>query len=163
MSSTPSRAVFDCNVFLQALANPLGPAGRCVEAALDGRFELFVDQTIIDEIVEVAGRPLVSQKLRILPTRVNELVTELNARAVFVHDVPVIFSYPRDPDDAHYVNLAIAIHAYLIVSRDKDLLDLMDDTNADGKRLREKYADFRVLTPTDFLDLLDPGNDLHSP
>jgi predicted nucleic acid-binding protein len=35
------RVVFDCNVFLQALANPDGPAGQCLEFALTGKATLM--------------------------------------------------------------------------------------------------------------------------
>src|SRR5687768_8931483 len=156
MSAPPTRAVFDCNIFLQALANPLGSAGRCVQAALDGRFDLFLDRVVVDELIDVASRPVVARKLRILPTRVSELITELNARAVFVNQVPAVFSYARDPDDAHYVNLAIATGAYLIVSRDKDMLDLMNDANPDGVRLRAQYPALHVLTPPAFLAVIEP-------
>jgi predicted nucleic acid-binding protein len=38
----PIRSVFDCNVFLQAMANPIGPAGACLAHVKAGRVELFV-------------------------------------------------------------------------------------------------------------------------
>lgn len=52
----PSKAVLDCNVFLQALGNPSGPAGRCVQAALAGQFQLFIARLLIDELLEVCPR-----------------------------------------------------------------------------------------------------------
>ena len=64
-------------------------------------------------------------------------------------------SYTRDPDDAHYVNLAITCEAMLVVSRDQDLLDLMHDSNADGRMLRAQYPEFCVLTPPEFLHIMD--------
>jgi hypothetical protein len=42
----------------------------------------------------------------------------------------------------------------LIVSRDADLLDLMNDRNPDGVALRVRYPDLRILTPATFLNLL---------
>ena len=38
-----------------------------------------------------------------------------------------IFSLSRDPDDAIYVNVALTAQSPFLVSRDKDLLDLMKD------------------------------------
>jgi putative PIN family toxin of toxin-antitoxin system len=55
--STRRRVVFDCNVFAQALANPDGPAGRCVTMALEGRIELFISEFILDEIRRVTSYP----------------------------------------------------------------------------------------------------------
>lgn len=37
------------------------------------------------------------------------------------------FSYERDPKDEPYVNLALAAGAKYLVTRDKDLLDLMSE------------------------------------
>jgi putative PIN family toxin of toxin-antitoxin system len=159
MNQVPDRAVFDCNVFLQALGNPLGPAGRCVEEALAGRFSLIVNEQILEELISVAERPELARKLRILPTRLESLLEQLRSKAVFVEDAPVVFSYRRDPDDVHYVNLAVAANAFLIVSRDKDLLSLMTETNVEGRTLRHRYPGFRVLTPPEFLRLLDANSE----
>lgn len=155
MTAGPTDAVFDCNVFLQALGNPVGPAGRCVQAFLDGRARLFVDRLLLDELADVTGRPKVARKLRILQTRVDELTNQLMASAVLVEPVPQVFVYDRDPDDAHLVDLAIATGALLIVSRDKDLLDLMDIGNDTGRVLRAAHPTFRVVTPPGFLHLID--------
>ena len=56
---------------------------------------------------------------------------------------------------AQHVNLAIASRALLVVSRDKDLLDLMSSTNPDGVALRRIHPTFRVLTPPGFLAELE--------
>ena len=57
MSPDPPRAVFDCNVYFQALLNPEGPAGRCVSAALNGELTLFVSRFVLDEIRRTANDP----------------------------------------------------------------------------------------------------------
>jgi len=126
VSSPPLRAVFDCNVFLQGLSNANGPAGRCISAVLDGRILLCMNDFIIDELVEAAESPKVCRKLRLLPSRVRELLDELDKVASFIGPAPQVFRYDRDPDDAQYINnIALASGAQIIVSRDKDLLDLM--------------------------------------
>jgi predicted nucleic acid-binding protein len=61
---------------------------------------------------------------------------------------------PHDPDDAPYVDLALAVGATSLVSRDSDLLDLMDDTNAAGRELRRRYPSFHVMTPPALAGLL---------
>ena len=50
--------------------------------------------------------------------------------------------------------IAIASQAMLVVSRDHDLLDLMNESNVQGTLLRKSYPSFQVLTPPGFLELL---------
>ena len=64
---------------------------------------------------------------------------------------PETFVYERDPDDAHYVNLALAADAKLIVSRDKDLLDLMDQAKPEGRDFHTRFPTVRILDPVSFL------------
>ncbi len=52
-----SKVVFDCNVYTQALMNPLGPAGACVQAALDGRVMLYLSDAVLAEIREIPDKP----------------------------------------------------------------------------------------------------------
>ena len=59
------RVVFDCNTYLQALSAPDGPAGRCVQLAIDGRVSLFLSSEVIEELREVTARPKVIKKLRL--------------------------------------------------------------------------------------------------
>src|SRR5439155_6658715 len=108
MSATsPRKAVFDSNVFLQALGNPRGPAGACFDAIRDRRVQLVVSQQLIDEITRVVERPRISRKLRILPTRFYRLLDELKVHAVYMQNVPEPFTLGRDPDDSYIINLAI--------------------------------------------------------
>jgi len=151
---TPIRAVFDCNIFLQALGNTAGPAGLCLQAVWDGRVALVVSPAILDELSDVASRPETLRKFPRLSSRYYRLLQQLEVTATFVKNVPSIFAYARDPRDAPYVDLAIATGAYLLVSRDKDLLDLMNDTNTEGRQLRIQYPTFQVLTPPQFLQTL---------
>jgi predicted nucleic acid-binding protein len=68
-----------------------------------------------------------------------------------MEDFPLVFSYQRDPDDAHYVNLAIAAQAELIVSRDRDLLDLMDPTKPEAADFQRRFPQVRIVDPVGFL------------
>jgi predicted nucleic acid-binding protein len=79
----------------------------------------------------------------------------LRKAAVLVPHVQEQWTYDRDPDDAHYVNLALAVGARLIVSRDKDLLDLMKESSQPGTALRAQHLEFRVLTPPQFLAIVE--------
>jgi uncharacterized protein len=72
-----------------------------------------------------------------------------------MEQAPVVFTYERDPDDAHYVNLALAANANLIVSRDRDLLDLADTTRPEAIEFRRQFPTLRILEPVQFLRELD--------
>jgi hypothetical protein len=153
------RVVFDCNVFLQALSNPDGPAGCCVELALKGKVVLFVSPYILDEIRRVTAYPKTRAKLRLREDRVAAFLDNLPNAAIVMPSVPESWTYERDPADAHYVNLALAADAKLIVSRDKDLLDLATAVTDESRQLMAEHPDFRVLTPPQFLSLIDGAAD----
>ncbi len=149
MSTTP--VIFDCNVYLQIMLNRRGAAYACWEKVLAGKADLFVTPTILTEIRRLPDHKKLRRFGNFTHERVERFIEELLDAATLAADPPPIFSYSRDPDDAHYVNLAISTNAQLVVSNDKDLLDLMDDANVDGKMLRGAHPAFRVVTPPEFL------------
>ena len=149
------RVVFDCNTLIQGLASPVGAAGRCVQLAFGGRVQLFISPFVLEELRDVASRPKVIRKLKFTPERVEEFLEAVQLAATALTGFSEPFTYDRDPDDAHYVNLAIAADARLIVSRDKDLLDLMHEARADGLDFRIRFPTLRILDPVRFLTEVD--------
>jgi putative PIN family toxin of toxin-antitoxin system len=145
------RVVFDCNTLLQALASPDGPAGRCVQLVFDEKISLFISPRVLEELQDVARRPAVVSRLGLKPQRVQSYCQTLELAATILTDVPELFTYPRDPDDALYVNLALAAGAELIVSRDKDLLDLMDVVKPEAAEFQKRFPMLRILDPVAFL------------
>jgi uncharacterized protein len=71
-----------------------------------------------------------------------------------VENAPHVFDLPRDPDDAHYIDLAVASQAKLIVSRDKDLLSLRDEENEEARDFRTRFPDLEILTPPELMERL---------
>jgi len=149
--TTGTRVVFDCNTFLQSLAAPVGPAGRCVQFAFDRKVNLFASPAVIAELREVTSRPKVIAKLHLVPGRVDEFIDTLEIAATILDGFPELFVYQRDPDDAHYVNLALAADARLIVSRDNDLPDLMDATKPEAAEFQKSYPELLILNPVALL------------
>ena len=145
------RVVFDCNLYVQALRSPLGPAGRCIQLALDGKISLFISPTILEELRDVTSRPKVVAKLELVRGRVEDFVEAIESAATILEGFAEPFNYDRDPDDAHYVNVALAAQARLIVSRDKDLLDLMDLRTPSGAEFHRNYPELLILDPVQFL------------
>ena len=54
---------------------------------------------------------------------------------------------PRDPDDEVFLNLAIQSDAEFLVTRDRDLLDLMDDSE-----FCSQFPHLRIVAPVGFLE-----------
>jgi predicted nucleic acid-binding protein len=70
---------------------------------------------------------------------------------VAVATVPTLYEHPHDPDDSHYVNLALAAGARLVVSRDRDLLNLMETNRPEGEEFRRRFPELRILDPVEML------------
>jgi len=71
---------------------------------------------------------------------------DVRAKAVHVSDVPNVYSYPRDPDDEPYIDLAISTASRYLVTRDKDLLDLMAD-----ETFCRQFPTLTILDPVSLL------------
>jgi putative PIN family toxin of toxin-antitoxin system len=138
--------------YLQATASPSGPAAACLNLFEAGQFALFVSEETLRELREVLTRPRVRQKNpEITEERVTALLQRLASKATLLAEVPQQFSYPRDPKDEPYVNLALAAGARYLVSRDKDLLDLMNEDLPEGKAFRQRFPGLTILDPVVFL------------
>jgi uncharacterized protein len=153
MSAAPPRVVFDCNIFVQALINLGGPAGRCVQKARDGEVKLFVSPFIVAEIREIHLKtPL---KYGITAEQTEELASAVAKFGTLITDVPDLYRHPFDPDDSAYVNLALKADARLIVSRDRHLLNLADASRAEGKDFQTRFPGFRIVDPVQLLKELE--------
>jgi uncharacterized protein len=138
-----SGAVFDCMVFVQALASTKGPACACYELVRGGKLTLFVSPEVIAEARDVLGRSKLRRKLPALTSEaVEEFLRDVESRSVMVADVPRKFTLERDPKDERYLNLAIAAEAQYLVSWDKDLLDLLAD-----EAFRQRFPNLTILDP----------------
>lgn len=159
--ASPHRAVYDCNVMLQALLNPYGPAGACVDAVRYGRVKLYMSERVLREIEELPAKTPV--RLGVTHDRVHRFVVDLMRYASVTTTVPSRCRLDRDPDDAHYLDLALASSADVLVTRDRDLLDLRAEDNEAGERLRRLHPSLRIVDPAAFLHQLDMRADRGSP
>ncbi len=145
------RVVFDCNIFLQAMANPAGPAGECFQQASNGVIRLFISSEILSEFTEVANRPVLQQKLSLTDERVNAFLQEILGISDFIPNVAPVYQHPDDPKDNIYIDLAIATSATVITTRDKDLLRLMNTNEPLGRDFVQQFPMISVLTPVQLL------------
>ncbi len=148
--------VFDCMIFLQGLIKEKGFAVRCLELFENNEIELFVSEEILAEIADVLTRSKLQEKFSLLTEeRTDKLLEILRQKAVLIKNVPNLFDYPRDPKDEKYVNLAAFCKARYIVSRDKDLLDLMSGTSEECKEFRQRFRPLKVVEPLEFLQIIE--------
>ena len=82
---------------------------------------------------------------------VADFIAELFPRATYVANVPRAFDHPIDPDDSAYVNLAVAVGAKLIVTRDNHLLNLTNPAKPWSADFRKRFPGIRILQPPDYL------------
>lgn len=149
------RAVFDCNIYVQAIAFENGPAAECLRLLEAGRFELFLSKPILAELRRVLTYPSVVQMAPSLtPHRVAAFIKRLTFRGTLVRRVRHAMDFPRDPKDEPYIDLAATVKADFLVSRDNDLLSLMTGHSAVAKEFRRKTRPLVVLDPAAFLAAL---------
>ena len=142
-----TRAVFDCVILLQAAGRPTGPAAACLQAVRDGRLELFLSPDILAEVRDVLNRPKTLRKFPALtPEAVDVFLGDVASHATTLPTVPKVFALARDPKDEPYVDLAVATGARYLISRDKDLLDLMGDD-----AFRQQFPGLTVIDPVALL------------
>ncbi len=75
-----------------------------------------------------------------------------------VKSVPTEFRFERDPKDEIFVNLAIAADADFIVSRDKDLLELMTTHTDEAKEFRQRFRHLKIVDPVEFLQIIQKAD-----
>jgi predicted nucleic acid-binding protein len=63
MPELPPRVVFDCNLFVQGIANRNSPARQALRLFFNGDISLFVSEPIIREVRDVLNRAELRRQL----------------------------------------------------------------------------------------------------
>ena len=155
MNITPLRVVFDTMVFLQAMANRLGPAKACWDHVEKQTFTLIACPASLVELADVVQRPKVARKLAITQIEADAFLRAIHHYADLASDPLVVFPFSRDPKDEPILNLAISARANYLVTRDLDLLDLTRTDRDDAKAFIATYPSLKIVTPTDFLGIIE--------
>jgi putative PIN family toxin of toxin-antitoxin system len=156
MPELTPRVVFDCNLFVQGIANRNSPARKALRLFFNGDISFFVSEPIIREVRDVLNRTEVRKLLPGINDRiVNAFLSKLEAKAILIVNVPEEFHYERDPDDEMYINLAIVANATYLVSRYKDLLDLMTTSTDVARQFRLRYPFLRIIKAADFITTIE--------
>ncbi len=156
MSEETLKVVFDCGVFLQGLISKSGPAVVCLDLIEQEKIKLVISEKTLAEIKDVLSR----LRLRVRNTdltdeKVEKLIEMLLEKGEFIKKVPQHFNYSRDPNDEPYINLAIEANAVFLVSRDNDLLDLMNGYTDECKDFRRRFRKLKIVNPVEFLIIVE--------
>lgn len=149
-------AVFDTNIFLQALASRGGPAVKCLDYFEQGKVMIAVSRATLAEVEEVLSRSQLRLKYPLLTyERIAKLIDRLLYRGMYLRRVSQHFIYPRDPKDEPQLNLAIEAKADFLISRDHDLLDLMNWNQEAGREFQQRFRFLKIVTPEEFLQVME--------
>lgn len=138
------RVVFDAVVFVRSLLNPHGSSGKLVFAHADD-YELVVSEPVVREILDVLSRPEITRRIRSIADMDLRRLLDIFSTAEIVEpaDIPPVC---RDPNDDKFLATAIGGNAALLVSADKDLLDL------------GAYQGIKIVDVATLLELLEERN-----
>ena len=115
----PHRLVIDPNVFVSATITPNGALGAIVRLIDDGVLVPVVTQHLVDEVVDVLGRPKLSTYVK--PGAGAAFAEQMQRLGEWHADTVDPPSATRDPKDDYLVALALAAGAEAITSGDDDL------------------------------------------
>jgi putative PIN family toxin of toxin-antitoxin system len=147
--------VFDCNIFLQALTRRAGPAAEALRCVERNEVTLYVSRAILRELRAVLTYLEIREKNPwVTDEVVEEFVARIAYRGVLVRDLPKVVKFLRDPDDEPYLNLVAAVRADYLVTRDKDLLDLVTSHMTEAKEFRQQIPSLKIVNPVEFLKAL---------
>ena len=118
--------------------------------------QLYVSRDLLDEIQDVLTRPEIRAKnARLSDDALQAFLQEVETQARLIDPLPHHFTYSRDPNDEHILNLAIEVGASYIASFDNDLLDLMHSNIEEAQDFRRRFPNLIILTPGEIITRLN--------
>ena len=133
------RVFLDTNVLVSAFAT----RGICADivAVVVAEHQLVLGETVLDELARV-----LSKKMRVPDAVISEATAFLRREAVVISDAPDPGVSLRDPDDVPVLGEALGGLAEVLVTGDRDLLEMSDD------------PPIEVLSPRGFWEKLQRGH-----
>jgi putative PIN family toxin of toxin-antitoxin system len=132
------RAVVDTGVLVSAFINRRGAPGRVLERIRRGGITPLYSAAMLDELLDVFGRPHFQRKYQIVLEDIETLFGFLQVRGEPV--IPQLaIAECRDPKDDKFLAAALAGRAECIISGDEDL------------RILHPWRGILILSPTEAL------------
>jgi putative PIN family toxin of toxin-antitoxin system len=130
--------VFDTNVFVSAAGSRAGVSWQCFVLLARRRFQLAVTEEILTEYQTIAER-LSHTTGKYHGMKWRPLFYWVRDKSRFCEPAPLGKQRSRDANDDIFLSCALAAGSKIIVSKDKDLLDL------------GKPFGIEIMTPTIFI------------
>lgn len=137
----PSAAVLDASVLISGFLTA-GPPRQVLDLAEAMQFRMVVSTVIMEETSRSLRKPKLLRAYRHTPEAIDAFCAGIVAMARVVDGDPDFVSSCRDPNDHHVIATAVAAAAVVIVSGDRDLLEL------------GAHAGIRILAARRFLETL---------
>ena len=118
------KVVLDTNVLLSGLMAPDGAPGRILAAWFEARFDVVMSLDQLAEIGRVLGYPKIYRKLKWDGQRIEQFLRQLYIRAEVIELQSTSIVVLRDPKDAPILATLMASGADVLISGDRDLLEL---------------------------------------
>jgi len=135
------RVIIDTNVLVSSVISKKGAPAFLIQAWSEGLFDLVISEAIITEIERVLSEHSLKQVFKISNDHIASLVELLRRNSILVPgSAAVAGAVPADPTDEMFIAAALDGNADVIVSGDKDLLEI------------ESFQGVAILTPRQFLD-----------
>jgi uncharacterized protein len=137
------RLVLDTNTVLSALLWR-GTPYRPLEAIRKQypHLQLYSSPVLLEELTDVIARPAFLHRLSAIGKTVRQVLADYIETVELVEPIEIP-QVVRDPDDNHVLACALAAKAEIVVSGDKDLLDLA------------RYRGIPILTTAEALQRID--------
>lgn len=141
-----TRVVADTNVLVSAIIAD-GKPRKLLRHCIRGDVELVLSPAILEEVVDVLGRP----KFKMTEDEVNRIVWTLIQTSHLVETRSSFQVVDEDPDDDVILHTAVDGRAKIVVSGDKHLLVL------------KRYEHTRTLRVARFLKIRSDEDRTHEP
>lgn len=117
------RLVLDTNIVVSALLWR-GTPHELVAAAQTKPVIFFTSPILLAELAEILSRSKLANAVSASGLTPDQLMIRYRHITTVIHPAPIPPTVLTDPDDDHVLACAVAARADLIVSGDRDLLDL---------------------------------------
>lgn len=115
----PLTVVLDTNIIVRAQISSTSWSARIFDAFLDGRFQLAVSESILQEVARTLRKPGVRFYTGLFDEEVDELTVLIRELAILTTDLYEVQAVKDDPDDNKFLACAIEAGASYVVSVDE--------------------------------------------